>query len=250
MKKNIVKPQNLEIYSAFVWPCSGVNEIGRYRKVLPCVSLSIWCGRGYITDQFVVWDCNNTDEALERFGAWAVKTKNNDLFFTDTEITEKRATEIRDMLDNELNSIALSETSEQVVIEKLKTVDPWIAEKVTEIINNVNLIKEGLVNTSKWDTDRYFDKSQNSVIHYFENYFTDFTERETVLNYLHVAYDVIDSAEALDEEYLNEMIYIDLTHYGYGNIYIYGENFDYKVWDRGDQYVEAILNTRDAKYAA
>jgi len=67
------KNEALKIYSPFLFPYSGITEIGKRDLKSPCVELGAWSGSGYARDMFVVWNCDDMEEALDRWAAYAVK---------------------------------------------------------------------------------------------------------------------------------------------------------------------------------
>jgi hypothetical protein len=240
--KKVTKPKNLEVKSAFILGHHGVNEIGRYRKNEPCVFLNVWCGSGYINDSFVVWGCGSLEDALEIFGATAQKKKWKDLYFTANEYLENKKESMKSQLSEFVESDALSESATDAVIEYAKNADPWIGNKLNELIDAVENCRVG-----KFDElpdYEYSDESDaNSVRKYVETYFIDIDQREVIVNYVNTALECVIDAKKFDDGYYDEYYgytYIDTTRYGGGCIYIRSENLDGKVFESGKEMIRQL----------
>jgi len=84
----VEKPENLTISghggAIVIWD-HPVTEVGEYDADAPCVSLGIWRGAGPLLDTFVVWGCDNLEEALEKTVAMCIKEGWTELYTTQKE---------------------------------------------------------------------------------------------------------------------------------------------------------------------
>jgi hypothetical protein len=227
------KPKDLTIHSPFIFPYSGVNEIGRYRKAEPCVSLGVWKGSGYVLDQFVVWNAGSEDEGLVRFAEAAVKKGWKDLYFSENEASELRAEAVNCAV-MQCNKDALSPEAWEIV-EAAANKDAWIADCVNDLKQAVDAALDG----DAWDAvDLCLHRFERSLRAYFETYFETIDARNVAIDWLDAAVDIIDAVTKADEAALDNLLYID----GVG-IYIYSENLSVHVYDRGDAFVQACADS-------
>lgn len=255
MKKTaeVTKPKMLKLHLDCIFPYSEVNEIGRYRKDAPCVLLSVWSGMGYALEQFVVWDCAGSEEALERFAAAAVRKKWTGLYITQDAHEDERAEAVRDVMEIYASEggpqyrEVLTEDAEAVVDAWAEGADQWIAGKVAELRKAVDAVKDG--DLSELSQCPLMPTDQRSIRRYAEIHYKNLEERETVLTYINTAFDALEEAVKVDErfdEYYN-YLYIDYSctdpkHF-HGPVYIRSENLGIQEFDSGAAFVAAVCST-------
>ena len=243
-KNKVIKQKDgLTIYNAGIF-CSenNVTEVGRYKKAAPCMGVGLWSGSGYMLNTFVVWDCDYADAALAAVVHKCIRNKWTGLYITEDQHAEYRAEGVKDAL-KELDGDALSETAEAVVIEYARAADGWIGGLINNLVDAVQNCRAGCFGRL-WEVEGELIH-EDSVIHYAEQHFTDFDNREAVLDYLHAAYSTVADALDADEnfDYNYGWCYVDMSGYGEGVAYVRSENLGFDEFDSGEAYVAAVLAT-------